>query len=93
MHEQDRTTKSAGVADADRSGRPSPALTVALAGWAGLERDACLQWLEHPQVPRAAVEDLLLTSFTDALTVMARHDEVTRTALSRLTATDLPRSG
>lgn len=65
---------------------PSPALLMALNGWAALEREACLAWLEHPQLPRAAVEDLLMTTFLQALEAAARHDERTREVLARIVA-------
>lgn len=67
---------------------PSPALAVALAGWAGLERDACLRWLEHPEVPRAMIEELVLHAFLAALGAVAPHDPEVRSALARLVAED-----
>jgi AcrR family transcriptional regulator len=64
----------------------SPLLQVALDGWAALEREACLTWLRHPELPRAAVEDLLTTSFFAALESAARHDEQARDVLERLSS-------
>lgn len=63
---------------------PSPALRAALDGWAAMERSACLTWLDHPQLPRAALEDLLVSSFLAALHATARHDEQARNVLERL---------
>lgn len=63
---------------------PAPLLRAALDGWAAFERGACLSWLQHPDIPRAAVEDLLMTSFLATLESVARHDEQTRTVLLRL---------
>ena len=64
---------------------PSDVLLVALAGWAALERDACLAWLDHPAMPRQALEELLLTTFTSAVRAAAAHDPGAARALGRLT--------
>lgn len=63
---------------------PSAVLQTALDGWTAFERDACLTWLERPEVPRAALEDLLMSSFLAALDAAGRHDEQTRELLERL---------
>jgi len=65
---------------------PSDVLIVALAGWAALERDACLTWLDHPAVSRQALENLLLSTFTSALTTAAAYDFEAADALDRLVA-------
>ena len=65
---------------------PSPALLVALAGWAQLERGVCVGWLDHPEMPRQAVEDLLFSTFEAALAAAARHDPTAAAALARLSA-------
>jgi AcrR family transcriptional regulator len=65
---------------------PSAALEVALDGWAALERAACLTWLEHPEIERSAMEDLLESSFFATLTAAARHDPQTRRVLEGLGA-------
>ena len=67
---------------------PSPALRVALAGWAALERDLCLGWLDHPEIPRAAIEEILLSSFLATLTAVAHHDPELHAVLAPLL--DLP---
>ena len=64
---------------------PSPVLRGALDGWAALEREVCLAWLAHPDMGRAVVEDLLLSSFLGALTAAARHDPQSQAVLARLT--------
>ncbi|MCU1362058.1 MAG: TetR family transcriptional regulator [Ilumatobacteraceae bacterium] len=74
------------VLDALGIAKPSPVLLIALAGWADLERRTCLTWLERPGVPRAAIEDLLETTFFAALTSAAKHDKRTERALAKLTA-------
>lgn len=74
------TLDALGVAD------PSPVLQAALAGWAALERAACLTWLGHPDMPRAAVEDLLLSSFLASIDAAARHDALARSVLEALQA-------
>lgn len=65
---------------------PSAALETALAGWSALERQVCLDWLERPELTRAAVEDLLATSFLSSLEAAARHDGQARLVLERLSA-------
>ena len=77
-HARRLTLAGLGVAD------PSPALATALDGWAALERQACLTWLAHPELPRAAVEDLLVSSFLAALEAAARHDAQSKDVLDRL---------
>ena len=67
-----------GVSDA------SPLLQAGLDGWAALEREACLTWLRHPQMERAALEDLLVSSFLATLESVARHDEQARRIVERL---------
>lgn len=64
---------------------PSATLLITLTGWAAFERDACLGWLEHPEVSRQTIEDILITSFVQALTAAARHDPAAGQALARLT--------
>ncbi len=66
--------------------RASPLLQAALDGWAALEREACLAWLRTPEIPRSAVEDLLMSSFLASLESAARHDEQAREVLARLGA-------
>lgn len=63
---------------------PSPVLAAALDGWSALERQVCLDWLDHPDLARTAVEDLLLSSFLSALQAAARHDEQAQHVLERL---------
>jgi AcrR family transcriptional regulator len=63
---------------------PSPALLLAVDGFLALEKQVCRTWLDHPEVPRAAVEDLLATTFLRALEAAARHDEQARAAWDRL---------
>lgn len=62
----------------------SPVLHVALSGWLAFERAACLGWLDNQGLPRQALEDLLLSTFVETLTVSARHDDQARNALARL---------
>jgi len=64
---------------------PSPLVQAALDGWAALEREACLTWLQHPEIERLAVEDLLLSSFVAAMQSAARHDAQAQQVLGRLT--------
>lgn len=66
---------------------PSPALTLALDAWLAFEKQACLAWLDHPELSRAAVEDLLGSTFDRTLEATARHDEQTREVLARLLGT------
>ena len=63
---------------------PSLALAAAVDGWAALERQVCLDWLQRPALSRAVVEDLLLSSFLGGLEAAARHDEQARAVLDRL---------
>lgn len=63
---------------------PSPALATALDGWAAFERQVCLDWLDAPDLPRAVVEDLLLSAFFSALQAAARHDGQAARVLERL---------
>jgi AcrR family transcriptional regulator len=42
---------------------PSTELLVAFAAWAALERQLCLGWLDHPEIPRDRIRDLLIASF------------------------------
>lgn len=62
---------------------PSPLMQAALAGWAALEREACVLWLRHPEIERPAVEDLLMSSFLATLTSAARHDQQARGVLGQ----------
>ncbi len=80
LDEHSRSLVLAGLGVSD----PSPALLMALNGWAALERDVCLTWLERPQVARTVVEELLMTMFLTALQATARHDEQTREVLARV---------
>lgn len=66
---------------------PSAALRIALVGWAALERDACLAWLDQPHVDRGILKTLLMTTFAAALAATAEHDEQARHALAHLDAT------
>jgi len=67
---------------------PTPVVRIALNAWAALERQACLDWLDDPTVPRAAVEQMLLASFTSLLTAAAQHDDQARQVLLRLGTAD-----
>jgi len=67
---------------------PTPVVSIALNAWAALERQACLDWLDDPTVPRAAVEQMLLASFTSLLTAAAQHDDQARQVLLRLGPAD-----
>lgn len=49
--------------DALGIGEPDTGLLVAFAGWAALERQVCLGWLDHPEIPRDWIRDLLVASF------------------------------
>ena len=77
-HARRLTLASLGVDEA------TPLLQAALDGWAALEREACLVWLEHPDIARPALEDLLMTSFFAALDAAARHDDQAQAVLNRL---------
>ncbi len=63
---------------------PSPALAAALDGWAAMERQVCLDWLDRPALTREVVEDLLLSAFLGALAAAARHDGQARRVLGDL---------
>lgn len=78
QHGRNLTLRSLGVDE------PSPALRLALDGWAAFEREACLTWLDHPDLGRDAVEDLLESSFLAALGAAARHDDQAQAVLQRL---------
>jgi AcrR family transcriptional regulator len=65
---------------------PSEELLLALAAWSALEREACLRWLEHPDIPRQAIEDVLFTSFDAVMEAVGRHDAFTADVLARLAA-------
>lgn len=64
--------------------QPSPALMLTLDGWLALEKGVCLHWLDHPEIPRATVEDLLVTTLLSALESAGRHDEQVRELRQRL---------
>ena len=63
---------------------PSPAFTLALDAWLAFEKQACLAWLDRPELSRTAIEDLLGSTFDRTLEATARHDEQTREVLARL---------
>jgi AcrR family transcriptional regulator len=63
---------------------PSPVLALVVEGWLAFEKQVCLTWLEQPGASRAAVEDVLVTTFLQALDAAARHDAQTREARDRL---------
>jgi AcrR family transcriptional regulator len=63
---------------------PSPALALVVDGWLAFEKQVCLTWLEQPGASRAAVEDVLVTTFLQALDAAARHDGQAREARDRL---------
>jgi len=55
-----------------------------VAGWFGLERATCLNWLDNPELGRDAVRALLLAVFDSSLAAIAPHDEQLRDVLDRL---------
>ena len=63
---------------------PSQAMLLALAAWSALEREACLRWLEHPDIPRQTIEDVLFSSFDAVMEAVGRHDAFTADVLARL---------
>ncbi len=63
---------------------PSPTVVLTIRGWMQLERSVCLLWLDHQDIGRAAIEDLLVSSFLAALTAAARHDPVSAAALAHV---------
>lgn len=63
---------------------PSPTLVLAIRGWMQMERSVCLLWLEHGEIERSAIEDVLVSSFLAVLTAAARHDPVSAAALDRM---------
>jgi AcrR family transcriptional regulator len=66
--------------------RLGPGLRLLLAGWLGLERATCLNWLDNPDLGRDAVRELLLAVFGSSLVALAPHDEQLRDVLDRLGA-------
>lgn len=64
--------------------KPSPALKVALAGWSAFERDACLAWLDHEDLPQQAVKEMLFTTFAAAASAASAHDPALAGALQQL---------
>ncbi len=66
--------------------KPSEAMLLALAAWSALEREACLRWLEHPGIPRQAIEELLFASFDAVMEAVSHHDRFTADVLARLAA-------
>jgi hypothetical protein len=62
----------------------SSVLRVTLTAWAPLERSICLGWLEHPDIERATIEDLLTSTFIAALASAGRYDPAAQAALSRI---------
>jgi AcrR family transcriptional regulator len=72
------------ILDALEVTEPSEAFLLALASWGALEREACLNWLDHPAISRQAIEDLLLSSFDCVLEATARHDPQTAEVLARM---------
>ena len=77
-HLRELTLRGLGVQE------PTAVLRAVIDGWAAFEREACLVWLEDPTLPRAALEDVLQSSFLTALQAAARHDEQARDVLARL---------
>ena len=69
---------------------PSAAFTLAIDAWLAFEKQACLTWLDRPEVPRDAVADLLGSTFDRTLEATARHDGQTREVLERLLGTVAP---
>ena len=65
---------------------PSKAMLLALSAWSALEREACLRWLEHPDIPRQTIEDVLFSSFDAVMDAVGRHDSSTADVLARLAA-------
>jgi hypothetical protein len=45
----------------------SPALRVAIRGWLGFVEAASLDWLDHGELTRAELRDLLVATLTGAL--------------------------
>jgi len=70
--------------------RLGPGLRLLLAGWFGLERATCLNWLDNPELGRDAVRELLLAVFDSSLAAIAPHDEQLRDVVSRLGAAPDP---
>lgn len=48
----------------------------------------CLTWLNHPDLAREVIEDLLLAGFYSVIQACACHDEQARKVLEHLTAAD-----
>lgn len=63
---------------------PSDAFLLALSAWSALEREACLNWLDHPDIGREAIEDMLLSTFDCVLEAAARHDPQAAEIVARL---------
>lgn len=63
---------------------PSPALVVAITGWSGFERDACLAWLDHEDLPQGALKAMLFATFVAAASAASAHDPELAVALQRL---------
>ncbi|MEA2269091.1 MAG: hypothetical protein QOC64_1701 [Solirubrobacteraceae bacterium] len=64
------------LADLRGAGGPTapPALRIAVRGWVGLVEAASLDWLEHRDLTRAQLRDLLVASLTGAVGAAAAAD-------------------
>ncbi len=55
-------------------GEPAPALRIALHGWLGAIDAAVLDWIEHRDLSRADLRDLLLAAFAAAVLAAGQAD-------------------
>jgi AcrR family transcriptional regulator len=77
---RDRTMDTL-LAEIAGSGKPRPALRTAIRGWLGYIDAAILDWLEHTDLTREKVRDLLVAAFGAALVAAQQIDPEIELAL------------
>ena len=64
--------------------RPRPLLRAALRSWIGMFESACLEWIAHPKLDRAALRELLIAGYGALLSKASELDPKTGELLERL---------
>jgi AcrR family transcriptional regulator len=64
--------------------RPRPLLRAALRAWIGMVEGACLDWIVHPKLDRAALRDMLIAGYAALLGKASELDPKIGEVLERL---------
>jgi AcrR family transcriptional regulator len=71
--EEVRASMAGRILDDLPGGEASPGVRIAVRGWVGFAEAASLEWLEHRDLSREDLRDLLITALTGAVGAAAAH--------------------